>query len=165
MPAELCTRGSAADGSGEAHGEGKRCDPELLLQLPLDMGNIEVPHKQNALGILRPSPSSELWASFCACVAASPCHQRPAKRCKVSWCFLQDGPCCFWLSGRILTSVVIFCLLFFSDYFHCKWLCGTLLRRSQGTSPQKRLHKAGCGLLFLRKWLDSPTRPVLALFC
>lgn len=38
MPAELGARGSAADGSGEARGEGKRCDPEL--QLPLDVGMV-----------------------------------------------------------------------------------------------------------------------------
>jgi len=40
MPAELCARGSAGDGSGAARGEGKRCDPEPRLQLPLRVGMV-----------------------------------------------------------------------------------------------------------------------------
>lgn len=101
MPAEPRTRGSAVDGSREADGKGKRCDPAPCQCVVKFLGYLVILFETVSSGqaflplFLHPPATSAL------------------QNARMSWCFSRDGPYCLRHPGHILILVVIFCLLFF----------------------------------------------------
>lgn len=96
MPAELCTRGSA----GQARGEGKRCGPELQLQLPLGVGTV---WNKTRWAFCDPLKTLSSGRAF-VIVFLHPCAARGC--CEVSVLFTRGTPLVLF-SGHILMLAVI----------------------------------------------------------